>query len=511
MPRQFPILLLLMLSGLLVSAARAQQPVIIQTLEVSVARADVVALGSVMSIREPQRSSDLFRDVLIQVEETVKGTPPSQVILPLLGWTAEEQSLRVGQSVMVFLVRTDRLGEFEALPPDIDAALQNYGLALLPGSNRILRLSSPALSAVTMDFRRLSDPQEVINAIADAAAVPTSRARGALKTVLIPAPQSVDVGAGLYGGAPVMLEMPVDERLERYAHDWAARRYDAQALTALRLFPPERNLDVLRRYLGDGGTRTQSSYRQGDAIYLFRAAAWSMIESAKSQSIPRPIIADPHDRYLPVGAWRAVLVLLGIVIITLGVCRRLFHGYSALRLATSASMVFAILIVGLWIRSAVVIDELLFESETAQTWFTSEAGALSISQIANLPHQAVPQFAFVETQQPGEPIVAQWDISPVRYEPRGLIRAAYEPSHTPRTWLVGNPTQVGATISTGAVSFGWLLLLCFVPGMVHALAALKDYATMRDRLLKRRCVNCGYDLRASPGRCPECGVEVVLR
>ena len=47
-----------------------------------------------------------------------------------------------------------------------------------------------------------------------------------------------------------------------------------------------------------------------------------------------------------------------------------------------------------------------------------------------------------------------------------------------------------------------LLLVVFAPG---ASWPLLHWLRQRRRVKRGRCVNCGYDLRASPERCPECG------
>jgi hypothetical protein len=66
------------------------------------------------------------------------------------------------------------------------------------------------------------------------------------------------------------------------------------------------------------------------------------------------------------------------------------------------------------------------------------------------------------------------------------------PAHTTEVWEAGIPSWLPAPLFA-AMPFGvW-------------------WFTGRKRLLRRRrglCVNCGYDLRASPGRCPECGAAV---
>lgn len=54
------------------------------------------------------------------------------------------------------------------------------------------------------------------------------------------------------------------------------------------------------------------------------------------------------------------------------------------------------------------------------------------------------------------------------------------------------------------VPFAWL---AFIVGVL-AVAAWQDHKRRLEQHRRRyghECAKCGYDLRASPGRCPECG------
>jgi predicted amidophosphoribosyltransferase len=44
-----------------------------------------------------------------------------------------------------------------------------------------------------------------------------------------------------------------------------------------------------------------------------------------------------------------------------------------------------------------------------------------------------------------------------------------------------------------------------LPFVVLFLLAFADLRKQQTRADEGRCANCGYDLRATPNRCPECG------
>ena len=54
----------------------------------------------------------------------------------------------------------------------------------------------------------------------------------------------------------------------------------------------------------------------------------------------------------------------------------------------------------------------------------------------------------------------------------------------------------------------WLIYIIAAPCYCVWLIVLEGRLSKTHRELMGRCPTCGYDLRASPERCPECGTEV---
>ena len=61
------------------------------------------------------------------------------------------------------------------------------------------------------------------------------------------------------------------------------------------------------------------------------------------------------------------------------------------------------------------------------------------------------------------------------------------------------------------VPFGRLILIAALPPIVWISARLRNtgmFSRRRHRMKNQLCVSCGYDVRATPARCPECGTPV---
>ena len=85
-------------------------------------------------------------------------------------------------------------------------------------------------------------------------------------------------------------------------------------------------------------------------------------------------------------------------------------------------------------------------------------------------------------------------------DPGGLV----EPSAFQVWWRSDTPRRLTRWILAMLVS-GWVAVRCVWPAIRLLAAALRNQIPERRRIRQGLCPKCGYDLRASPERCPECG------
>ena len=184
--------------------------------------------------------------------------------------------------------------------------------------------------------------------------------------------------------------------------------------------------------------------------------------------------------------------------------QRLARG--CLTLCLAASLVLCLAACGMWVRSHRIADEADFsqlsvdaQGVTNRGWFVlSGHGRLVVRRThytSNDP-SVVRMYARWRNAPQGPP--SHWSVTHSRADRRPPYGR-------------GRPAFLGFSFREWGI--GWRLGVPYwAPAAAFAVAPAR---WLLRRLRRRRwarpglCASCGYDLRASPGRCPECGAPAA--
>jgi hypothetical protein len=168
-----------------------------------------------------------------------------------------------------------------------------------------------------------------------------------------------------------------------------------------------------------------------------------------------------------------------------------------LNFLTGLSLLLCGACVALWVRSYWVSDAVLWATSSA------EYGAQSISGTFALVESNLPERPGLWWDRYNSALTSPWETGSPLSLPNRLgfgYRSRILPTANIGLWG-GTSVVVPPIVLSRMVLFPlWLpaLLFALPPGR-------RLYHRLRPRYGVGLCPACGYDLRATPGRCPECG------
>jgi hypothetical protein len=501
-----------------------------ETIEWMVADADLVVVGRVVALREDGADHwNAWSAATIGVSETLKGPASAGHTVRLVGAgeCAEfEDARQAGTPVLVFLVESTR----RTVTGD---GYRRFGYALRDARPSLLILDANHLdrNAFSMTPAVLKTPDEVLAVARAAARFPSTRPS---KATRIEPPWNSAPFRALYGGSAVFLTYPVDVRLEQWGRNQAAAGSPSNAIEALRHFPSKENADVLRGLMLRFGDRpmTRSGYARLTRAWNDVAGLAEQTLRAWGEPVPKRIFVEIDDHYRPAG--------LALVCVTGGaamlapialLARRARWRYRSIARLSLALV--SVALVALWLRADTWIDELKWDRAASQTWISSYRGRLQFTRITNWPGSfaAEPYETFgMSMDQFHSGGASRWFEKPAVIPPRGLLFGTIPvgvcdelwanapwPTAIERRWaglswtrgLQQHQNGINLPIVRAQIHLAWLIALAAAPPAWRGATWGWRWRRRRSARLAGRCAACGYDLRATPDRCPECGAAAT--
>jgi hypothetical protein len=301
-----------------------------------------------------------------------------------------------------------------------------------------------------------------------------------------------------------LFTIPIDERAEPVADQMTASADESlewQGVYLLAQLPSSKNIKRLRQYLDDPRLRINDSEPLvspwTELTYYFRQWAADLL---KSDGIPLSGIrlTEPGNMYRRVRWWMGAIALLVVIglWIALGRTRR-FHGRGRRVLAMLG--VGLLLLCGVWLRGQLRIDDFCYAGGGRLYALSLYRGRVRFEVVYDFSRTTpLAHRAFAASKQSEDP------------------RPWHELSPKPLMGRFSNIPKQRSPILSDSAGYDYLvldqplwplMLLMFVGVAAPSLIAARREATARRRIAHGQCPACGYDLRATPDRCPECGME----
>lgn len=189
-------------------------------------------------------------------------------------------------------------------------------------------------------------------------------------------------------------------------------------------------------------------------------------------------------------------------------------GRIARRVATAVSLILLVAVVTAWVRGQwgwerVGVTRLAVDEDTYRAWHVradwSNGGIGILMERDDADGQQV--------RAAGLPEQVRWKSHYSRMKLLARSGGHKVDVHGASRWVTKATEGSVGWIEYRAVYLSlffpcWMGVLVF--GVMPAWRGVVWSRERRRRKLRRegRCIGCGYDLRATPGRCPECGLEV---